>query len=64
MERMLLLRLHQAKASGELPPAFNSELAAEVIVTYLQGFFRVIRVLHPRRQMERQIETLLGGLGL
>jgi hypothetical protein len=31
-----------------------------IIVTYLQ----VVRVLHDRRQMEQQIETLLRGLGL
>jgi TetR/AcrR family transcriptional regulator, transcriptional repressor for nem operon len=64
MQRMLFLRLQQAKASGELPSKFNSEVAAEVIVTYVQGFFRVVRVLHTRRQMEEQIETLLRGLGL
>jgi len=31
---------------------------------YLQGLFRVIRVLVDRPQVERQIEALLQGLGL
>jgi TetR/AcrR family transcriptional regulator, transcriptional repressor for nem operon len=64
MQRMLEARLQQAKASGELPAAFDCTVAAQVIVTYLQGFYRVVRVLHDRRQMEQQIETLLQGLGL
>ena len=64
MQRMLVERLRQAKTAGELPPQFDPQLAAEVIVTYLQGFFRVVRVLHPRRRMEQQIETLLASLGL
>jgi hypothetical protein len=33
-------------------------------VTYLQGLFRVIRVLQNRAQMEQQIDMLLRGLGL
>jgi TetR/AcrR family transcriptional regulator, transcriptional repressor for nem operon len=64
MQEMLLKRLQQAKAAGELPAAFDAPVAAEVIVTYLQGFYRVVRVLHDRQHMERQIETLLKGLGL
>jgi len=57
-------RLRAAKEHGELPKTFKAEVAAQVIVTYLQGLFRVIRVLQSRREVERQIETLLTGLGL
>jgi transposase len=64
MQHMLETRLEQAKASGELPAIFDCAVAAQIIVTYLQGFYRVVRVLHDRRQMEQQIETLLRGLGL
>jgi TetR/AcrR family transcriptional regulator, transcriptional repressor for nem operon len=64
MQEMLFQRLQQAKAAGELPAAFDAAVAAEVVVTYLQGFYRVVRVLHDREHMERQIETLLKGLGL
>jgi hypothetical protein len=64
MRGMLLRRLQQAKAAAELPPKFDPEVATDVIVTYLQGFFRTVRVLHTRRQMEAQIAALLDGLGL
>ena len=64
MQQMLETRLEQAKASGELPAIFDSAVAAQIIVTYLQGFYRVVRVLYDRRQMEQQIETLLRGLEL
>jgi TetR/AcrR family transcriptional repressor of nem operon len=64
MQEMLETRLEQAKTSGELPAIFDSAIAAQIIVTYMQGFYRVVRVLHDRRQMEQQIETLLRGLEL
>jgi TetR/AcrR family transcriptional regulator, transcriptional repressor for nem operon len=57
-------RLRAAKDRCELPENFDVEVAAQVIVTYLQGLFRVIRVLQSRAEVERQIETLLTGLGL
>ena len=57
-------RLKSAKGSGELTASFKVEATAQVIVTYLQGLFRVIRVLQSRAEVERQIETLLNGLGL
>jgi TetR/AcrR family transcriptional repressor of nem operon len=57
-------RLRTAKRAGELPGDFDVDLAAQVLVTYLQGLFRVIRVLQSRAQVERQIESLLAGLGL
>ena len=57
-------RLQSAKKAGELPAEFDVEVASQLILTYLQGLFRVIRVLHDRRQAERQIGTLLSGLAL
>jgi TetR/AcrR family transcriptional repressor of nem operon len=64
MQAMLLQRLEESKVAGELPASFDAAVAAEVVVTYLQGFYRVVRVLHDRRHMEQQIEMLLKGLGL
>ena len=64
MQEMLFRRLEQAKATGDLPAAFDAAVAAEVVVHHLQGFYRVVRVLHDRKHMEQQIETLLKGLGL
>lgn len=57
-------RLQEAKKSGELPKDFDARVAAEVLVTFLIGLFRVVRVLQDRAEMERQIEVLLNGLGL
>ena len=57
-------RMDAAKQSGELPSSFNSVLAAQVIITFLLGLFRVVRTLQSRAEVERQIEALLGGLGL
>ena len=56
-------RLQSAEENGELRD-IDPAVAAEVLVTYLQGLFLVIRVLQDRTQIERQIEMLLRGLGL
>jgi TetR/AcrR family transcriptional regulator, transcriptional repressor for nem operon len=63
-EQALIQRLDVAKAGGELSFHFDSKTAADVMITYLQGLFRVVRVLHKRPEMERQIGALLKGLGL
>jgi hypothetical protein len=63
-EKVLVDRLAAARKAGELPGTFKPDVAAQVIVTYLQGLFRVVRVLKDRREMERQIKALLSGLGL
>jgi TetR/AcrR family transcriptional repressor of nem operon len=64
LEQVLVRRLDAAKTQGELPVNFASKVVAGVIIAYLQGFFRVVRVLHKRAEMEKQIEQLLTGLGL
>ena len=57
-------RLESARKDGELPANTDPEVVAQVLVAYLQGLYQVIRVLQDRTQVERQIETLLRGLGL
>jgi hypothetical protein len=57
-------RLQHAAQTGQLPTDFDADTAAQVVVTYLQGLFRVVRILNSRPQLERQIEVLLTGLGL
>ena len=64
LEGALAERLEVARKRGELEAEFDSRLAAQVIVTFLQGLFRVVRVLRSRAELERQIEALLTGLGL
>jgi hypothetical protein len=53
-----------AKEKGELPEDFDVQAVAQVIVTYLLGRSRAVLVPQSRAETERQIETLLTGLGL
>jgi len=63
-EEIFFNRFEQGKKQGDLSPKFDSRVSAQIIVTYLQGFFRVVRVLKSRKEMERQITLLLNGLDL
>jgi TetR/AcrR family transcriptional repressor of nem operon len=63
-EGIFVKRFKEAKRTGELPSNFPVEQTAEIIVTYVQGFFRVVQALKSREQMWRQVETLLKSLGL
>jgi TetR/AcrR family transcriptional repressor of nem operon len=63
-EECLAARLQRAKKAGELSSNFPAEISAQVIFTFLQGYFRVVKVLKPREQMWQQIEALLTRLGL
>jgi len=63
-QESIAARLREAKRAGELPADFQAEMAAQIIFTYLQGYFRVVQVLKTREQMWREIEALLTSLGL
>ncbi|HEY5909269.1 MAG TPA: TetR/AcrR family transcriptional regulator [Verrucomicrobiae bacterium] len=63
-EERISARLERAKGDGELPSSFQTDISAQIIFTFLQGYFRVVKVLKPREEMWRQIEVLLGRLGL
>ncbi len=63
-EQLFVERLRQAKKTRELPADFDEQTTAEIIVTYLQGFFHVVQVLKDRQEMWRQLEALLKSLGL
>ena len=60
----LAQRLEADRTAGKLPEGFDVNAAAQMILTYLQGLFRTIRILHDRKQVEKQLELLLTGLGL
>jgi TetR/AcrR family transcriptional repressor of nem operon len=64
LEAALAARLAASRDSGELPADFDPQVAASVLVTFVQGLFRVIRTLKSRSQMEAQVEAVLAGLGL
>lgn len=63
-QQAIIARLEKAKAAGELPRRFPVKATAQILITYLQGLFRVIRVLNTRTEIEAQLEALLTGLGL
>ena len=63
-EECLSARLEKAKAASELPSTFQAQISASIIFTFLQGYFRVVKVLKPREEMWEQIETLLTKMGL
>ncbi len=63
-EERISARLERAKGDGELPSSFQTDISAQIVFTFLQGYFRVVKVLKPREEMWRQIEVLLGRLGL
>ena len=63
-EERISARLERAKAAGELPPSFQADISSQIIFTFLQGYFRVVKVLKPRKEMWEQIEALLTRLGL
>ena len=63
-EEQIRARLEKAKHEGELPSSFQTDISAQIIFTFLQGYFRVVKVLKPREEMWQQVEVLLTRLGL
>jgi TetR/AcrR family transcriptional regulator, transcriptional repressor for nem operon len=57
-------RVKAAKKAGELPGELDPTTVVGIISTFVQGLLRVILLDYDRKQMERQIEVFLMGLGL
>jgi len=57
-------RLTTDQEGGLLPPDFDPRIVVPIIITYLQGMFRMALVSYDRPQFERQIDVFLTGLGL
>jgi TetR/AcrR family transcriptional repressor of nem operon len=57
-------RLTTDQEGGLLPPDFDPRIVVPIIITYLQGIFRMALVSYDRPQFERQIDVFLTGLGL
>jgi TetR/AcrR family transcriptional regulator, transcriptional repressor for nem operon len=57
-------RLNEDHEQGRLPTTLDPHITASVIVTYLQGAWRMALVDYKRPCYERQIDALLSGLGL
>jgi len=57
-------RLNHDRDQGLLPAISDPETIASVVVTYLQGIWRMALVDYERPRFERQIGAFLTGLGL
>ena len=57
-------RLSQDRDQGRLPATLDSQITASVVVTYLQGIWRMALVDYDRPRFERQIDAFLSGLAL
>jgi TetR/AcrR family transcriptional regulator, transcriptional repressor for nem operon len=57
-------RLTTDQEGGLLPLDFDPRIVVPIIITYLQGMFRMALVSYDRPQFERQIDVFLTGLGL
>jgi TetR/AcrR family transcriptional repressor of nem operon len=60
----LVERLSQDRDEGRLPATLDPHVTASVVVTYLQGIWRMALVDYDRPRFERQIDAFLTGLGL
>jgi len=62
-EESLSTRLERAKEAENCLQVSARDLCADYLY-FLQGYFRVVKVLKPREEMWQQIEALLTRLGL
>ncbi len=63
-ENIFAGRFDEARIQGELPKSFESQLTAEILVTFLQGLFRVSLINKGPYQCKRQIHFFLKNMGL
>jgi len=52
------------KAAGLLPSEVDPQVVVPIIVTYMQGLWRMALVSYDRNRFERQIDVFLASLGL
>jgi len=64
LAELMTARLRADKEAGLLPAEFEPETVVQVIVTYLQGVWRMALVSYERTRFERQNDAFLKGLGL
>lgn len=64
LHTQLVERLSLDRDQGRLPATLDPQITASVVVTYLQGIWRMALVEYDRPRFERQIDVFLSGLGL
>jgi TetR/AcrR family transcriptional repressor of nem operon len=57
-------RFNAEKKQGLLPEGFKPEAVAAIIVTFIQGLWRIALISYDRAKLESQVDTLLTSLGL
>lgn len=60
----LVKRLKEDRKSGRMPSTLDVETVAQILVTFLQGLWRMALVKYDKPAYVRQIDGLLTGLGL
>ena len=61
---LLVERLRRDRDKGVLPDPVDPEVTAGVVITYIQGLYRMALVSYDRQRCEREIDAFLRGLGL
>jgi TetR/AcrR family transcriptional regulator, transcriptional repressor for nem operon len=64
LAEVMIERMVSDKKAGHLPKEFEPQFVVSVIITYLQGLWRMALVSYNRKKYEKQIDLFLGGLGL
>ena len=64
MQARVAGRLSRDRETGVLPPEYDAETIASVIVTYAQGIWRMAMVDYDRPRFDRHVDAFLTGLGL
>ena len=64
LTKLMTERLTADKNAGLLPHGFDPSAVAAIVVTYLQGLWRMALLSYKRPKFERQIDVFLTGLGL
>lgn len=57
-------KLETAVKSGEFPKTLNAFITAEIIVTYIQGLFKMSLIASDVNHLKKQTEKFLESLGL
>ncbi len=60
----MIARLRADQQAGLLARDFDAQLVVQVVVTYLQGIWRMALMSYERSRFERQINVFLTGIGL
>jgi TetR/AcrR family transcriptional repressor of nem operon len=64
LQDAMIARMSADKRDGLLAEGFEPQLVVPVVLTYMQGLWRMALVSYERSRFEQQIDVFLTGLGL